>query len=190
MCRFVLAILAIFPLCASAETFDEVRVYASGGKSITNWHGQSDLQALHVELGRALSPRTTVAMVLAPMNVWQPRSWFGDRYADGHESVRAISGSLLLRHTFRPDARLQWYAEGSMGPMIAQKRVPAATSRFNFASAIGAGLVLNAGGRFPLVAGYRVTHISNGGYAPRNPGLNVSSIVIGMQVRTAIPRRH
>ena len=73
--------------------------------------------------------------------------------------------------------------------MVAEKRVPAATSRFNFASAAGVGFVFNAGGHYPIVAGYRLTHISNGGYAPRNPGLNVSSILIGVRVRSAILRR-
>jgi hypothetical protein len=31
----------------------------------------------------------------------------------------------------------------------------------------------------PVLIGYRFSHISNGGYAPRNPGLNVSSIMVG-----------
>jgi hypothetical protein len=190
MRRVGLAMLVvILPLFASAETFDQVRLYATGGKSMTNWHGQADIQALHFEIGHALSMRTTVGFVFAPMNVWQPRSWFGDQYADGHESVRAISGSLLVRRTFRPHSHLQWYAEGSTGPMVAEKRVPASTSRFNFASAAGVGVVFNANGHFPIVAGYRLTHISNGGYAPRNPGLNVSSLLFGVQIRTAIRRR-
>lgn len=186
MRRVGLAILVVFlPLIAGAETFDQLRVYASGGKSVTTWHGQADVQALHLELGHAVSPRTTVAFVLTPMQIWQPRSWFGDQYHDGHESVRALGASLLFRRTFRPQASLQWYAEGSTGPMVAEKRVPASTSRFNFSTEAGLGIVLHAGRRFPIVAGYRFTHISNGGYSPRNPGLNVSSILFGVQVRSA-----
>jgi len=67
--------------------------------------------------------------------------------------------------------------------------VPASTSRFNFMSQAGAGFVFNAAGRMPVFAGYRFVHISNGGYAPRNPGLNVSTVVVGLQLRSAMLRR-
>lgn len=182
-------LLTLFSLTASAQTFDDIRLYATGGKSVTTWHGQADLQAVTLELGRALSPRTTVAIAVTPMTLWQPRSWFGDRFGDGSESVRALHAALLLRRTFRTGSSLQWYVEGGTGPMIAEKRVPASTSRFNFMTQGGAGVVLNARGRLPLVAGYRFMHISNGGYAPRNPGLNVSAAVIGVQLRSATRRR-
>jgi hypothetical protein len=185
MLRLLLATIVAMPLVVSAQTFDLVRVTASGGKSLTSWHGQADLQGLNVEIGRSLSPRTTVGIVIAPFTLWQPRSWFGDQYDDGHESVQALSASLLLRRTFRERASVQTYLEGSSGPMFADKRVPAATSRFNFVSQAGAGVVFNAQGRIPIVAGCRFMHISNGGYSPRNPGLNVSAVVLGVQLRSA-----
>ena len=147
------------------------------------------MQAVNIELGHALSPRTTFAMVLAPMNVWQPRSWFGDQYGDGHEAVRALSASLLIRRSFRAEARMQPYLEFSTGPMFAEKKVPASTSRFNFVSQGGVGLLFNGQGRYPFFAGYRFMHISNGGYSPRNPGLNVGAIVAGVQLRNARPHR-
>lgn len=179
----LLTFLLSFPINAAA--FDEFRVHAIGGKSTTTWHGQADVQAVSFEMGRALSPRTTFAVVLSPMTLWQPRSWFGDDFGDGNESVRAIHGALLLRRTFRRQSSLQWYVDGSTGPMFADKRVPASTSRFNFATRAGAGLVLNAQGRLPVILGYQFMHISNGGYAPRNPGLNVSAAVVGVQLRNA-----
>lgn len=188
MLRVLLAILLTLPLAVSAQAFDLLRVTASGGKSPTSWHGQADLQGLNVELGRSLSPRTTVGIVVAPFSLWQPRSWFGNQYGDGNESVHALSASLLLRRTFRERESVQPYLEGSSGPMLANKRVPAATSRFNFVSQAGVGVVFNAQGRFPIVAGYRFMHISNGGYSPRNPGLNVSAAVLGVQVRIASSR--
>jgi hypothetical protein len=184
-----LVLAAALALPASAQTFDDVRVYAAGGKSTTTWHGQADMQSLNVELGHHLSPRTMVGVVLAPVNLWQPRSWFGDQFGDGNESVRALSASLLLRRTFRQRSAVQPYLEVSTGPMLAEKRVPAATSRFNFITQGGAGLVFNANGRFPLFAGYRAIHISNGGYAPRNPGLNVSTAVVGVRLRSATRHR-
>ena len=186
-CLPLLALLLALP--AQARTFDDVRLYAAAGKSTTTWHGQADVQMLNVELGRALSSRTTVSVVLAPVNLWQPRSWFGDQYGDGNESVRAMSASLLVRRTFRERSSIQPYLEMSTGPMIAEKRVPASTSRFNFITQGGAGIVFNARGRFPFFAAYRLMHISNGGYAPRNPGLNVGAAVLGVQLRSAMRRR-
>jgi hypothetical protein len=118
------------------------------------------------------------------MIVRQPRSWFGDQFGDGEENVRAIAGSVLIRRRFREESdRRSYYIEAGTGPMWAEKRVPAATSRFNFLSQAGAGMVLYPQNRVSMVIGYRFGHISNGGYAPRNPGLNVSSLVIGTRIR-------
>jgi lipid A 3-O-deacylase len=190
MRSFTIAAFALLAVCGgSARAFDDMNLVAVGGKSSTNWHGQADLQLLQVELGHALSPRTTVALVGGAVNLWQPRSWFGDQYRDGNESVHALAASLLLRHAFRSGGNVRPYIEIASGPFIAEKRVPAATSRFNFMSQGGAGLVFNGGGRMPLLVGYRFLHISNGGYAPRNPGLNVSAAVVGVQFRTAMRRR-
>ena len=177
---------ALYSFAAHAGTIDRWSVYATGAKSTTNWHGQADVQALHLEMTRELSPRYDVAFVGAAMNVWQPRSWFGDAYHDGNESAHAVSGSILLRRRFRAnDRHIETYVEGSSGPMWANRRVPAATSRFNFISQIGAGFVLRPQSHMPIIVGYRFMHISNGGYAPRNPGLNLSSILIGARFRSA-----
>lgn len=185
MRRLLLAAALLLPLSAGAQ----VRVYASGGKSVTSWHGQADLQAMQIEMGYPLSPRTTVAVSAMPMVLWQPRSWFGDQFGDGNESVRAVAATLLVRRSFRVTSPLQWYVEGGTGPMVAEKAVPASTSRFNFVTQGGAGLVFNARGRLPIIAGYRFMHISNGGYSPRNPGLNMSAAVLGVQLRSATTRR-
>lgn len=185
MRRSVLAVaFALLATAARAQNIDRISVYATGGKSTTTWHGQADLQAVNVELARALSPRTEVGFVGATMNLWQPRSWFGAEFGDGNERVRALSGSLLARRTFG-----RFYLEGSTGPMWAEKRVPASTSRFNFVSQAGAGILLLRGARVPLMLGYRFVHISNGGYAPRNPGLNVFALTLGAQFRNATPPR-
>jgi hypothetical protein len=173
--------IALFSFALSAQSFDRVSVHAAGGRSLKTWHGQATMEALHVELARDLRPRTEVAFVVTPMQINQPRSWFGDQFGDGDEDVRALSAALLLRRTFLGDTL---YVEGGTGPMWAERRVPAATSRFNFHTQLGAGVVLWPRARVSLLAGYRFSHISNGGYAPRNPGLNVSSIVIGTRIRT------
>lgn len=159
-------------------------VSVAGGQSHETWHGQADVQALNLELGKALSPRMEVAFVASPMSLWQPRSWFGDQFGDGNETVRAIAASALVRYRLNVDSsRVQFYGEAATGPMWAEKAIPASTSRFNFATQFGAGVVLMPRSRFPLIAGYRFQHLSNGGYSPRNPGFNVSTIVLGLQIR-------
>ena len=184
-----IAVWTLISISTSAQTFDDIRLVGVGGKSSTTWHGQADVQLLQIELGHTLSARTTAAIVVGAVNLWQPRSWFGDLYGDGNESVRGVTASALLRHAWRPGSRLRPYIEVASGPLAAEKRVPASTSRFNFMSQAGAGFVFNSAGRLPVFAGYRFLHISNGGYAPRNPGLNVSAAVIGVQIRSAMPRR-
>ncbi len=188
MRSFTIAVCVVLAVSVSAQTFDDVRFIAAGGKSNTNWHGQADVQLLQFELGHSLSPRTTIAVVGGLANLWQPRSWFGDLYGDGNENVRALSLSLLIRRAWRERSNVHPYVELATGPMVAEKRVPAATSRFNFMSEAGAGFVFNASGRMPVFAGYRMMHISNGGYAPRNPGLNVSAAVFGVQLRSGKKR--
>lgn len=175
-----LILIALVSLSASAQMFDRVSVHAAGGKSLETWHGQVTAEMLNVEGSREIRPNTELAFVVTPMFITQPRSWFGDQYGDGEEDARALSAALLLRRTFRNDAI---YVEGGTGPMWSDKRVPAATSRFNFHTQLGAGFVLWPSRRVSVIAGYRFSHISNGGYAPRNPGLNVSSIVIGTRFR-------
>jgi len=177
--------LVLLPLFATAQIVDEVSVYASGGKSVTNWHGQVAVAALNIEFARALSPRTDLGFILSPMSINQPRSWFGDDYGDGDEDVRALGGSLFARRKFRvKHERMHLFAEMSSGPMWAERRVPASTSRFNFASQAALGFIFMPHSAMPVTVGYRFMHISNGGYAPRNPGLNVSSIMIGTVIRS------
>jgi hypothetical protein len=180
----IILTLFLLPLATSAQSKHGMSVSALGGKSIATWHGQMEVTGLNVEIRRFLSPRTDVAFVLSPMNVHQPRSWFGNQFGDGDEDVHALAGSLLVRRYFRQQhEHVHLYAEGSTGPMWAERKVPASTSRFNFVTQLGTGIVLMPHSAVPVMIGYRFMHISNGGYAPRNPGLNVSSLVVGAQVR-------
>lgn len=181
--RSAVVVFALFPTFASAQ-IDRIAVYGSAGRSFRTWHGQADVQVLNIEFAHAISPRSEIGFVFAPINLWQPRSWFGDQYGDGNENVRAVSGSLLFRHHFHTASpRVQYYVEGSSGPMWAEKAVPASTSRFNFVSQIGGGALLMPHSRYPVFAGYRFMHVSNGGYSPRNPGLNISALMFGVQLR-------
>ena len=169
---------------SSAQAIDRISLTVSSGRSMANWHGRADVDSLNLELTHPLSPRWDLGFVVATSAITQPKSWFGDQYGDGEEDVRALGGSLLVRRTWREkSAAASWYAELASGPMWAERRVPAATSRFNFHSQGGVGVVLRPQSRAGIIVGFRFGHISNGGYAPRNPGLNVSSLVVGIRTR-------
>jgi hypothetical protein len=172
--------LCLLPSAAKAD----VAVFLTGGKSITTWHGQADVQSMAFESTRRRFARTDLGWVIASRVLWQPRSWFGYEFGDGNERVRAISASVIARRRFfASSSRLQPYVEASIGPMWAEKAVPAATSRFNFVTEPGLGFVVRPRSRHPLMIGYRFSHLSNGGYSPRNPGLNISSVVVGTIIR-------
>ncbi|HEX9983214.1 MAG TPA: acyloxyacyl hydrolase [Thermoanaerobaculia bacterium] len=187
----VFATLLAIALPAEAQLFgrpDRVNVSMTGGKSMTTWHGQADYQSLNIELSRALSYRTEAGIIVAPTQLWQPRSWFGDQYGDGNEKVQAISGAFLVRRYFGESHVVRLYVEGAVGPMWSEKQVPAATSQLNFISQPGIGVTLFPRSRYAVQMGYRFAHISNSGLSSRNPGLNVHSFVIGTQLRP-MPRR-
>ena len=182
--RFVALTLTLFvssPILAQRPEW--IGVTAMGGASPESWHGRAAMSAISFELGRSISPRTEVSVAITPSVFDQPVSWFGDEFGDGNEDVRALGASVMIRRRLRVrSSAAQFYGEVGTGPMWAEKAVPAATSRFNFVTQFGAGIILRPASRFPVVAGYRWVHVSNGGYSPRNPGLNISSFVIGFRV--------
>ncbi|HET8797540.1 MAG TPA: acyloxyacyl hydrolase [Thermoanaerobaculia bacterium] len=187
--RILALLFVLLPLSSFGQPYDQVEVSFTGGKSMTNWHGQADIQILGVGFVRSLSPRTDFTFAVAPVNLWQPRSWFGDQYGDGNENVQALSTAVMMRRTFNRDSpRVHYYLELGSGPMLAKKRVPAATSHFNFMSQGGAGFVFRPNASYPILLGFKFLHISNGGYAPRNPGLNIASLTVGTRFRMP-PRR-
>ena len=156
-------------------------IFAAGGRSIQNWHGQATFESIHFEWSQPWRWKTQLAFDVAPYAIRQPRSWFGDQYHDGDENVRAISAAAIVRRTFRPDSMVRTYLEIGTGPMVANRRVPAATSHFNMATQAGFGVILMSRD-VGLYAGYRFWHVSNGGIASRNPGYNVNGIVIGSRL--------
>ncbi len=184
----IAALLVFFSAPLAAAPFfgppERVNIFFSGGRSIQNWHGQANVDAINFELIRDWTQRTELGFVIAPTVVTQPRSWFGNKYGDPDETARALSGSFLIRHRYMTDSkRVQPYIELSTGPMWATRRVPAATSHFNFISQGGFGAVFAPNRAMSFVLGYRLAHVSNGGYADRNPGLNIHTIVFGTRFR-------
>jgi hypothetical protein len=188
---FLVSILlvALAPVVARAAwphlalpTLDHYSILASAGRSQSNWHGTADAMTLALELTHAFSPRTELGLAVQGFTFVQPRSWFGYSRHEDQETVRGIAASLQLRRWLYAESdRARPYLELATGPMTSGRRVPAATSRFNVVSQAGIGVMLRANQPLPILLGYRFSHISNGGYADRNPGLNVHSFVIGFR---------
>ncbi len=164
---------------ANGRTFT---IFVGGGRSIQSWHGQVTMESLHMEWAQPLRWKTQIALDVAPYSIRQPRSWFGDKYHDGEERARAISAAIILRRTFRQRSSFRPYVELGSGPFVANRRVPAATSHFNFATQTGVGVMMMATRDFGIFAGYRFWHVSNAGIVSRNPGLNLNGFVIGSRL--------
>lgn len=171
----LLALLALlFAASASAQQFT---LFAGGGKSMTSYHGQVDLQAVNVEFTERRSKDIEVGVAFGSDLLWQPRTWFGGE----NERVRGVNASLVVRRYFRSRANV--YGELASGPMWAEKRVPAQTSHFNFLSYAGAGVVIGPEWSTPLMVGFRFAHVSNAGLTHHNPGINFSALVAGLRLR-------
>jgi hypothetical protein len=191
MRRWSLVLILMTSACALHRDFRprEVNTYLSSGGSRMNFHGHSLLRTVHFEvtgdskLAKRWMRGTDAGIGVSYSDIHQARSWFGYRYGDPDDNVRAVSSFFFLRRHWREDSDIQPYAELGTGPMWSNRRVPAATSRFNMNSQAGFGAILFAHSHVPLHVGYRFSHISNGGLTGRNPGLEVHQAVIGVRVK-------
>jgi opacity protein-like surface antigen len=183
----VLAMLLSIPAKAGEFTPREINVQLSGGQNRLNWHGRSVFRTIHLELVADSArmqrwwPNTEVGAALSYSKVRQARSWFGYTYGDPNDHVRAETAFAFARHHWQFTPNVQPYLELGTGPMWSNRRVPAATSRINFSTQGGFGLTVNPQSNRSWMIGYRFSHISNGGTASRNPGLNVHSMIFGVR---------
>jgi len=178
---FIVMMLTAVPLLAG-----DGAVSFSLGQAKNSVHGNAFFRSLHFEyLGRPNLTerwlwRTDAGAELTYSDIRQPRSWFGHTYGDPNDSVRGESAYFFLRRRFfQGSTRLQPYLDVGTGPMWSNRRVPAATSRFNMDSQFDAGVLFAPESRHAIQFGYRFSHISNGGGAGRNPGWNLHSLFIG-----------
>lgn len=176
---FVATIVFATSMLAEDHAFT---MFVDGGRSVPTWHGQSTLTSIHFEWSRPFRWNTQFGLEFAPYAIRQPKSWFGDLYHNGHENVSAIEFGATWRKMFRPGASLRPWIDIGTGPMVSINPVPEATSFFNMASHGAVGIVLMGSRDAGLFIGYKFTHVSNGGLASRNPGLNVNGIVIGSRI--------
>lgn len=78
------------------------------------------------------------------------------------------------------------FAGGSAGGIWFNRDMPVAFARrFNFALQVGGGVELAARNGGAVVAGYKFHHLSNGGLARANPGLDGHVFYVGLMRRRA-----
>ena len=177
MKKLVFCALFVLALPAAAAWPEHFTVYGIGAKSAPNKHGQADLQSLNFEFTGPTKWPFDWGLDFAPTHMRQPVDFFDTLHET--ENVNAASLSLLGRKTFSKRGSIRPYIELSSGPIYASKRVPESTSHFNFISQAGAGVFTEHG----WMLGFRFGHISNAGYADRNPGINFTALVVGYRLK-------
>src|SRR5260221_7979373 len=178
-------LVAALPVAAATPT--AFILFATSGSNLDNVHGHSSFRTISFELTIAEPRRlqrwrrlrdTEVGGAVSYHDIRQPRSWFGHRFGDPDDSVRGESLFVFARHHWPLPRDIQPFIDLGTGPMWSNRRVPAATSRLNANSQMGAGVTLFASSRWPIIAGYRFSHISNGGFTGRNPPLPLHPVFI------------
>lgn len=101
------------------------------------------------------------------------------------ENQRAVYGfggspaGLQLR--LEPGSRIQPFFSLDAGALWFDREMPANfADRFNFMLGAGGGVLLARPEKLGVVVGYKLVHISNGGLAPLNPGLDNNVFYIGL----------
>ena len=182
--KCLFAIVALAAATAHADFHPrQIDLFLSSGTSVNDLHGQATLHSIHFELtGRAdwMKLRDTdVGVALIYSAVRQPHFLFPPPGGGPKDDLRAESAYFFARKRWTRWTALEPYVDVGSGPMWSNRRIPASTSRVNFQSQLTGGVIWLPRSRFPLFTGYRFSHISNGGFAPRNPGINVYSVIVG-----------
>lgn len=97
----------------------------------------------------------------------------GDRAYGAHVAIG-------FRHFLSPSSRVRPFIALSSGPLLSSVPVPEDTSRFNFASSIGLGLLVPATERLFYTVEAGLQHISNADTSPHNPGMSSVQVQIGI----------
>jgi len=189
--RRILGAIAIglfLPLRAAAEDPSPfgrrtLSVMAIGGDNFApGRHGFARTILPTIDLGKFTSRRLEVGFDVHPwIGFRQPVNDNGD---GGVESVSAFALDVYGRWYPAP---FPWayrpYVELAEGPFYSLRRVPAAGSRFNFLTQVGAGVTarIAPGDAWSVVLGYRIVHVSNASTYRRNPSWNFNGVVIGLR---------
>ena len=183
----VAALLVLIATAAHADFHPrQLNLFLSSGKSAETLHGSATLHAIHFELAGSADwmklRNTDVGVALTYSAVRQPHFLFPPEGGGPRDDVRAESAYFFGRKRWTRWTSIEPYVDVGSGPMWSNRRIPAQTSRVNFQSQLTGGVIWLPRSRFPLFTAYRFSHISNGGFAPRNPGINVYSVIVGTRV--------
>ena len=181
------AILVLLAATARADFHPRaINLFLSSGKSAETLHGSATVHSIHFELAGRVDwmklRDTDVGVALTYSEVRQPQLLFPPEGGGAKDDVRAESAYFFGRKRWTRWSSVEPYVDVGSGPMWSNRRIPAATSRVNFQSQITGGAIWLPRSRLPLFTAYRFSHISNGGFAPRNPGINVYSVIVGTRV--------
>jgi hypothetical protein len=101
-----------------------------------------------------------------------------------HRSVYGAGISPIgFKFIFRRRNRVQPFASTSGGFLYFAKQVPApGSSQFNFTFEFSGGVQLFTASRKSITLGYKFQHVSNGGTAAFNPGLDANVIYAGFSI--------
>ena len=90
---------------------------------------------------------------------------------------------LMFRWNLREHGPIHPFLEVGSGIVATNRPVPEGTTRLNFSSHAGAGARVRVAEHWSVVVGYRFQHVSNGGIAERNPGINSNIGYLGVAHR-------
>ena len=160
------------------------RVYLAGIRRTT-------VERATGRLAVAYSSELTLAVVerTAPSGL----RCFGEAQDGTRLCQRDVSAQVAVGLGGTPvGGRLYWNRSGrwrahlgaGLGALVFSSDVPVRDSRrFNFTLEYGGGVEIPTAADRAVTVGYRFKHISNGGMADRNPGLDANVIVIGFTKR-------
>ena len=93
-----------------------------------------------------------------------------------------LSFTLLFRHYLAPKSKVKPFFTLGAGALYSVDPIPVASTRVNFATAAGLGIIGFLEPRLALSFEYRIHHISNAEISDVNPGINSSYIQFGVSV--------
>lgn len=102
---------------------------------------------------------------------------------EGSDAVWGIGAAPVgIRTEFRAERWAQPYLAASAGVLYFNRPVPVDDAgRANFTADVGGGVRFAMPARFRVSIGYKFYHISNGGTARTNPGLDGHMLVMGLR---------
>ena len=146
-------------------------VWTGAGKGFTGSTSDTSLWLAGGRVGKLLTDQLELDMEFVPaFIVFQQETVYGASFTP-----------ILLKLNLKRNGRFVPYLEGGAGILITASQVPEESSRFNFTPQAGVGVQVFSNERRAVRIGARYLHISNGGIAHRNPGINSLQMLLGFE---------